>query len=105
MNSTLMNLSQATNQMICKDAMEDNGVLFGAAKLFHPFLNPGPQLDILNRKSVKIIADSLSKIAANGSTTINMFEWVSNQLLEATTESVYGPQNPFRDPGIIAVRS
>lgn len=100
-----MNLSQTTDQMISKDAMEDNGILFGAAKVFHPFLNPGTQLDTLNRKSVKIIADSLSKIAARGSTTINMFEWVSNLLLTATTEGVYGPQNPFRDPGIIAARS
>lgn len=105
MYSTLMNLSPATNKMMSKDALEDDGALFGAPKIFHPSLNPGPRLDTLNRKSVQIIAGSLSKFAAGGSSTINMFEWVSSQMLAATTESIYGPQNPFRDPAIVAIRS
>lgn len=105
MYPTLMNLSPATNQMISKDALEDTGALFGTPHLFHPSLNPGPQLDILNRKSVQIVASSLSKFAAEGASTVLLSDWVSRQVLAATTESVYGPQNPFRDPAVVAIRA
>ncbi|KUI67723.1 Cholesterol 7-alpha-monooxygenase [Cytospora mali] len=104
MHSTLMKLSPPTNQMISKDALENNGAVFGTPKVFHPTLSPGPQLNTLNRKSVQVIAASLSKFATSGSSMINLFEWVSLQVLAATTESVYGPQNPFRDPAIVAIR-
>lgn len=91
--------------MISKDALEDNGALFGTPQLFHPGLNPGPQLDVLNRKSVQVVASSLSKFAQKGPSTISLFDWVSRQVLAATTESVYGPQNPFRDPAVVAIRA
>ncbi|POS75528.1 hypothetical protein DHEL01_v206074 [Diaporthe helianthi] len=100
MHSTLMNLSSSTSQKISRDAYEDNGAVFGTPHLFHPSLSPGPQLDILNRKSVQIVASSLSKFAEKGAATISLFDWVSGQVLSATTESVYGPLNPFRDPSV-----
>lgn len=105
MHSTLMNLSPATDQMLSKDGLEDNGALFGSPHLFHPALNPGARLDILNRKSVQIVASSLDKFAKSGSSSISLFEWASRQVMVATTESVYGPQNPFRDPAVIASHS
>lgn len=91
--------------MITKDAVEDNYALFGPAHLFHPSLNPGPKLDILNRKSVQIVASSLSKFAQKGPSTISLFDWVSSQVMAATTESIYGPQNPFRDPAVVKIRA
>lgn len=91
--------------MISKDALKDNGALFGTPHLFHPSLDPGPQLDILNRTSVKIVASSLSNFAEKGPSTISLFDWISRQVMAATTESVYGPQNPFRDPAVVATRA
>ncbi|KAI6351420.1 hypothetical protein MCOR25_009939 [Pyricularia grisea] len=32
--------------------------------------------------------------------TFQLFEWVRHEILIATTESVYGPNNPFRDPSM-----
>lgn len=105
MHSGLMNLGHATSQLISKDALDDDGALFGTPHLFHPTLNPGKQLDILNRKSVQIVASSLDKFAEKGSSKISLFDWVSQQILAATTGSVYGAQNPFRDPAVRAIRS
>jgi hypothetical protein len=100
----MMNLSPATSRKISKDALEDNGAIFGTPHLFHPSLNPGPQLDILNRKSVQIVASLLSKFAEKGPSTISLADWVGRQVLAATTESVYGPQNPFSDPAVVAIQ-
>lgn len=105
MHPTMMKLSPTTSRMISKDALEENGAVFGTPHLFHPSLNPGPQLDILNRKSAQIVASLLSKFAEKGPSTISLFDWVSRQVLAATTESVYGPQNPFRDPAVVAIRA
>lgn len=105
MHPAMMKLSPATSRMISKDALEEDGAVFGTPHLFHPSLNPGPQLDILNRKSVQIVASLLSKFAGKGPSTISLFDWVSRQVLAATTESVYGPQNPFRDPAVVAIRA
>jgi hypothetical protein len=95
---SMMNLGPVTSQMISKDAFEDNGAVFGSPSLFHPSLNPGPKLDILNRKSIQIVATSLSKFADKAPSTVSLFEGVSRQVLKTTTESVYRPQKSLPRP-------
>lgn len=33
---------------------------------------------------------------------ISLMQWLKHELSFATTEAVYGPQNPFRDPAVEA---
>ena len=57
---------------------------------------PGPGLDAINRAAIEYISDSLAKIKS--SQTVELFSWVRVQMFAATTEAIYGPKNPFRDP-------
>lgn len=69
-------------------------------KALHPGLAPGPPLDALNRASVEIIDECLRDLESEAPQQVQLFEWVSKTLSYASTEAVYGPMNPFRDPAV-----
>jgi hypothetical protein len=94
----LIGVSKATSAIIGRDVTSDNGYLMSFPKYVHSALSPGPSLDAMNRRSIQVITNSLNKRAQAGTTTVNMFQWVRHELLLASTEGVYGPRNPFRDP-------
>lgn len=60
--------------------------------------SPGLGLDALNRTAVCTIAASLDKLASQGATVIELFDWVRHEVFAATMEATYGPHNPFRLP-------
>jgi hypothetical protein len=70
-------------------------------KAIHPAVTPGPNLDTLNRLAVQKVDDFLNKLAAQIPRTLNLYEWTRENIAWATTEGVYGPKNPFRDPAIL----
>ena len=62
-------------------------------------LSPGPGLDDMNRVMIQNIAASLDSLkpASGSRTKIGLAKWLRRAVTEATTNSVYGPQNPFKD--------
>lgn len=71
-------------------------------KSIHPAVTPGAKLDAMNRLSVQKISEILDTLASETPNTIKLFEWVRKNIASATSEAVYGPMNPFRDPEILA---
>ncbi|KAI1085984.1 cytochrome P450 [Rostrohypoxylon terebratum] len=94
----VIGVSKRTNDIISSNVTDDQGYLMSFARYIHPTLSAGSSLDAMNRRAVQVIADSLEKWAEEGPTNVKMFQWIRHELVRATTESVYGPQNPFRDP-------
>ncbi|KAJ4356540.1 uncharacterized protein N0V89_004574 [Didymosphaeria variabile] len=68
-------------------------------KAIHPPLFPGPGLDAMNRVMARKITSSLESIQS--SEVIRLFDFIKREITLATTDSVYGDQNPFRDPTIV----
>ena len=66
----------------------------------HPGVAPGPALDAMNRASVETIDQCLREVESNGPQQVRLFEWARKTIAYATTEAVYGPMNPFRDPAV-----
>lgn len=64
----------------------------------HPALAPGPGLDSLNGAAIQYLSNATKRLAQGGPTTVDLFSWVRREFFMATTESIYGPKNPFRDP-------
>ena len=77
------------------DMVTDAGFMHGFTKAVHPALSRGPELDELAGGALRVMNDALDGIAAH----VKMFEWIRHQFLMATTDSVYGPENPLRKPG------
>ena len=62
-------------------------------------LAPGQKLDEMNNVMIQNIAASLDalKPPAGKQKKLGLAKWLRNVVTAATTNSVYGPQNPFKD--------
>ncbi|KAI0139710.1 cytochrome P450 [Pestalotiopsis sp. NC0098] len=98
--ANVFGVNKDTNAVIGANLTNDTGYLMNFPKYVHAALSTGPGLDALNARSIEVISQSLDNWAKKGSTTVQMFEWVRHELLLASTEGVYGPENPFRDPAM-----
>lgn len=96
--ATLPGCKQTTVDTISRDVAKDEGYLMSFPKYVHAALSAGPGLDAMNRRAIRVISKSLDDWSRKGATEVQLWHWVRHELLLASTEGVYGPQNPFRDP-------
>ena len=100
--STMTGLSKEGHETASYEPLENHGWALGIARTIHQTLAPGPRLDLLNQRSVEYISNSLNKFAlGKGPKTVSMYKWICHEVLLATTEGIYGPHNPYRDPAMI----
>lgn len=94
-------VSKQGREVIARGLMQDGSYTanFGAA--IHPALAPGAHLNHMNRAAARSIAASLDARQAWGPQETNLFDWVRDQIVLATSDAVYGPHNPFRDPEVL----
>ncbi|KAL8700525.1 MAG: hypothetical protein Q9201_005400 [Fulgogasparrea decipioides] len=80
----------------------DWGYSHDVYKSLHSALAPGVGLDGMNRVMIQNVADSVDKLRAKGGrlTRIGLWEWSRHEITLATTNSVYGKHNPFKDPRV-----
>ena len=81
---------------------DDWGYTMTFYKILQPSLAPGPALDAMNRVMIQNVAASMEKLnSMNGkSFRIELSKWLRYEVTMATTNSVYGPMNPFKDPKV-----
>lgn len=97
---TLMPLSKPALDIIKQGLMEESSYTMRFSSAIHPALSPGANLNAMNRASVRSLATSMDELQAGPGKTVNIFEWARHEIVLATTDAVYGPHNPFRDPEI-----
>jgi hypothetical protein len=97
--ATVMGVGPAGNTIIGSEKMfESNSYLSTFVPSTHPALSPGPGLDAINDAAIQYISRFLGRI--NTPDNVELFSWIRHQVFMATTESVYGPDNPFQDPAL-----
>ena len=88
--ANVIGVKKATNDIIGSDLGRDSGYLMSFPKYLHHSLSAGPRLDVINRKSIQVLADSLDKLAAATTPTmVSMFQWVRHELILASTDAIY----------------
>ena len=68
-----------------------------------PALAPGPQLDLMVQNKLSTLLPFLDEFASAGEaiTTVDLYAWARRAFTLAGTETLYGPENPFRSqPGL-----
>ncbi|KAI1323857.1 cytochrome P450 [Xylariaceae sp. FL0255] len=78
-----------------------HGLLEDSAKNTRVHLAPGTQLHALDRRLIKQIQSNLDLLvgeSAKEPRTINLCEWLTTTITKISTETIYGPLNPMRDP-------
>ncbi|KAI0400028.1 cytochrome P450 [Xylaria palmicola] len=95
----VMGASKKAVKIMSDDMVADRGYLITFNQSIHPALSPGVELDSMNRVSVESINTSLNAISSSR-TRIQLFKWVRHEIFMATSDGVYGPENPMRDPEV-----
>ncbi|KAF2232166.1 cytochrome P450 [Viridothelium virens] len=94
-------ISTAAQNIIEKNSNgeEDLGMLHDVHAAIRAPLAPGAELDSMNRIMIQNIATSLNGLIPSGESRIHikLVEWLRHCVTIATTNSVYGPPNPFKD--------
>lgn len=88
-------------EIIAQNPIENHGLVYQMTVGTSKGLTPGPNLDDLNAKAVQILNKSLEALCVKkATTTVDLFAWASQEIMLATTNAVYGPKNPFKDPTV-----
>ncbi|ETS83164.1 hypothetical protein PFICI_05040 [Pestalotiopsis fici W106-1] len=99
--SHFMGVSPSALEIVGRDPIEDHGFVHQMTIETSKGLAPGPNLDDLNARAVSILDASLAALSAkNAATTVKLFEWASLEIMMATTNAIYGHQNPFKNPAV-----
>lgn len=98
--ANLLGCEKTTIDIIGRDLTKDGGYLMSFPKYVHSALSAGPGLDAMNRRAIQVISKSLDEWSQKEATTIQLWQWLRHELLLASTDSVYGPKNPFRNPAM-----
>ncbi|RWA06922.1 hypothetical protein EKO27_g8181 [Xylaria grammica] len=96
--SNLIAASKPGVEILSQD--EENGFITRFHHFNHVSLSPGHNLDTVKRKAWKIMASLPACGSVNSPRRVRMYEWISNEVMMATTEAIYGSQNPFRKPAV-----
>ncbi|KAK0735124.1 cytochrome P450 oxidoreductase [Lasiosphaeria miniovina] len=94
--------SKAAFDVLANDMMADGSYLRTYDAAIHPAVTLGPELDELNRASVRVLAAAIDDLQERAPQTTGLLAWVRHSMLMATTAAVFGPRNPFDDPAIEA---
>ncbi|KAI0489979.1 cytochrome P450 [Xylaria cf. heliscus] len=90
--------SKEAIDLVAKNIDNDEGFVPGFLKAVYPTLM-GTMLDALNQRTVDVILAEFDKFASKRAfINVSMYKWIDEQITYATTDGIYGPHNPLRDP-------
>ena len=76
----------------------DWGITMETQAAIHGALQPGADVDSMNRTMFRQVAKSLNRIDLNtssGHTRVKLMKWLREIVTDATTTAAYGPENPY----------
>ena len=100
---TICASSKEGNEIIANNLNGEDGDWGYSHDLYtsmHAALAPGSGLDGMNRIMIQNIAHSLNGLKGGQVMEIKLGEWSRHEITMATTNSVYGRCNPFKDPKV-----
>lgn len=104
--STICGTSPTTQAILenVNGAEGDRGLSMESYAAMREGLKSGPDLDRMNRAMIHELATALDSLAdvSNTSEGFPLYAWFQDMLTRATTNSVYGPKKPYKDPAVAA---
>ncbi|KAJ8114557.1 hypothetical protein ONZ43_g4875 [Nemania bipapillata] len=77
------------------------GYMNAVMREIHVTLSPGPDLKFITDQVAYDLNDSIRKL--HGKTTrVNLLHWFRHEFGISSTNGIYGPENPFKDPKVEA---
>ncbi|KAI1180212.1 cytochrome P450 [Nemania sp. FL0916] len=79
----------------------EHGFSVSWPRFIMPAMAPGKDLDAMNKAAIKAFTTETEKLRAKGRSIVGLGEQSRQAMVTATTEAVWGPQNPYRDAEVI----
>ncbi|KAJ4393374.1 hypothetical protein N0V93_002582 [Gnomoniopsis smithogilvyi] len=105
-----MGMSKEAGVILNRDIQSDSNTVAKWSQAVNRALAPGKALDKVNRRAVEVMYDMMGSLRTplNNSSTekktevqhetvVDFWSWTHHVMVQATTEAVYGPANPFRE--------
>lgn len=93
-------MSKHAVKLMHQDLTSEHSFSLSWPRYIMPALSPGKELDEMNRISLAILADELRGLGKTGTTRVGLSRWSRDAMVASTTEAVWGPENPYRDPAV-----
>ncbi|KAF2868228.1 cytochrome P450 [Massariosphaeria phaeospora] len=94
-------MSKEAVKIMHQDLTSEHGFSVSWPRFIVPAMAPGKHLDAMNRRSVEVFADEMKTFKAQRTVRLGLSQWSRQTMVAATTEAVWGPQNPYRDPVVV----
>jgi hypothetical protein len=99
--SLTVGMSKEAVSIMHQDLTSEHSFSLSWPRFILPAMNPGNDLDAINRRAVEVLANELEVLRAKGPVKLGLSQWSRQIMVTATTEAVWGPQNPYRDPAVV----
>ncbi|OTB18120.1 hypothetical protein K445DRAFT_314939 [Daldinia sp. EC12] len=97
---SLVGMSKEAVKVMHQNLQSEDGFSISWTKYITPVMGPGEDLNAINRKSIDVFSADMEKLRAQGTVKVDLWQWSRRIMVESTTEAIWGPQNPYRDPVI-----
>jgi hypothetical protein len=94
--SRIAGCSPATCHILLERRRGGEGVNQLMVEAMHPALL-GEGLDGMNETMVKGLKSWIDELSHRGQTSFDLYEWCKEAMTVASTDSVWGPLNPYKD--------
>jgi len=98
-------MSKASEESLSRDIAVDNNdedVVVGTLKATKTAMSPQGSMKDMLRVCIAVMTKSLDALNRKGTQRVALYDYVEHEVTTATTEAVYGPSNPYRDPKVAA---
>jgi cytochrome P450 len=94
-------MSKPALEVMKRDLTSEHGFSTSWPKYIMPAMAPGPDLDAINRRAIEVYVAEMATLRTRGTTKVGLAEWSRRMMVISTSEAVWGPDNPFRDPAVV----
>ncbi|KAK8042437.1 hypothetical protein PG994_012920 [Apiospora phragmitis] len=95
---SVVGMSKEAVRIMHQDLKSEHGFSVSWPRFIAPSMAPGKGLDAIGRRSVEVFSAEMEYLRAQGRPAgTGLWAWSRHLMEMATTEAVWGPQNPYRD--------
>ncbi len=91
-------MSKESVAVMKRDITSEHGFSTSWPRFIMPSMAPGPDLDAINNRAIEIYVSEMAKLRAQGISKVGLAEWSRRIMVVSTSEAVWGPENPYRNP-------
>ncbi|KAF2121684.1 cytochrome P450 [Lophiotrema nucula] len=82
-------------------ADRESSLLVEGLKVTQQAMSPQGGMEEMNRRAAAVVRTRLDELQETGGTNrVDLWGWIQHEITIATTESIYGLGNPYRDPKV-----